>query len=273
MGFKLRSDTRYHHQKHYLSQACHDAVPQFPRLSKSNKATSVTASTTGPPRNLPLAIKASWQESCGIRGCRPPRAFPASKKLSPYTTHLVVVLLHEAAQRQAKALVGPHAPVHGVDSPGRFIFVDLLPFAVQGHGGGWAAEPAGEAAGWGRRRAGSPAWVSGSERRRDRGAQERPSPPAGPLLHTHTAWPDHQFQTSSGSDHHLPFGKLARPLGTEATRLRSDDERWLPGTSFPNCSFFLLVNTALATRIFLTIGGNVCHSTHSLPPTPGGGLF
>lgn len=38
----------------------------------------------------------------------------------------------------------------------------------------------------------------------------------------------------------------ARPLGTEATRSRRDDERWLPGTSFPNCSFFLLVNTALA---------------------------
>lgn len=165
---------------------------------------------------------------------------------SPGTTHLVVVLLHEAAQRQAKALVGPHAPVHGVDSPGRFIFVDLLPFAVQGHGGGWAAKPAGEAAGWGTRRAGSPAWVSESERRRGRGAPERPSPPATPLLHSHSAEPDHQFQTSSGSDYHLPFGMPARPLGTEATRSRSDDERWLPDTSFPNCSFFLLVNRALA---------------------------
>lgn len=172
-------------------------------------------------------------------------SLPATR-LSPGTTHLVVVLLHEAAQRQAKALVGPHAPVHGVDSPGRFIFVDLLPFAVQGHGGGWAAEPAGEAAGWGKRRAGSPAWVSGSERRRGRGAQERPSPPAGPRLHTHSAGPDHQFQTSSGSDYHLPFGMPARPLGTEATRSRRDDERWLPGTSFPNYSFFLLAITALA---------------------------
>lgn len=56
---------------------------------------------------------------------------PASWVPSPCPAHLVVVLLHEAAQRQAKALVGPHAPVHGVDGPGRFILVDLLPFAVQ----------------------------------------------------------------------------------------------------------------------------------------------
>lgn len=106
----------------------------------------MTPSATGPQRTHPL-VKASSQETCEIWGCRPPRAFLASYKLSPLTTYLVVVLLHEAAQRQAKALVRPHAPVHGVHSPGRFIFVDLLPFAVQGHGGGWAAETAGEAAG------------------------------------------------------------------------------------------------------------------------------
>lgn len=63
---------------------------------------------------------------------------------------------------------------------------------------------------------------------------------------THSAGPDHHFQTSSGSDYHLPFGMPARPLGTEATRPCSGDERWLLGTSFPNCSFFLLVDTVVA---------------------------
>lgn len=208
----------------------------------------MTTSATGPQRTHPLVVvKASLQESCGDRGCRPPRAFPAGYTLSPGTTHLVVVLFHEAAQRQAKALVRPHAPVHGVHSPGRFIFVDLLPFAVQGHGGGWAAEPAREAAGWGTRQAGTRAWVRGSEGRRGRGGQERPSPPAGPRLHTLTlgrARPPVSNQL--GQRYHLPFGMPARPLGTEATRPRSGDERWLPGTSFPNCSFFSLVDTVVA---------------------------
>lgn len=163
------------------------------------------------------------------------------------TTHLVVVLLHEAAQRQAKALVRPHAPVHGVHSPGRFIFVDLLPFAVQGHGGGWAAEPAGEAAGWGTRQAGSRAWVRGSEGRRGRGGQERPSPPAGPQLHTHTRpGPTTSFKPARAATTTFRLGMPARPLGTEATRPRSGDKRWLPGTSFPNCSFFSLVNIFVA---------------------------
>lgn len=38
----------------------------------------------------------------------------------------------------------------------------------------------------------------------------------------------------------------ARPLGTEATRPHSGDERWLPGTSFLNCFFFSLVDTVVA---------------------------
>lgn len=61
---------------------------------------------------------------------------PVNWAPSPCPAHLVVVLLHEAAQRQAKALVRTHAPVHGVDGPGRLILIDLLPFAVQGHGCG-----------------------------------------------------------------------------------------------------------------------------------------
>lgn len=91
---------------------------------------------TGLDTEEPLrGAKASPQEGPGVwapaqkGGSRGP--LPASRVPSPCPAHLVVVLLHEAAQRQAKALVGPHAPVHGVDGPGRFILVDLLPFAVQ----------------------------------------------------------------------------------------------------------------------------------------------
>ena len=40
--------------------------------------------------------------------------------------HLVVVLLDEAAERQAEALVRPYAPIHAVQSPRRLVLVDLL---------------------------------------------------------------------------------------------------------------------------------------------------
>lgn len=147
---------------------------------------------------------------------------------SPCPAHLVVVLLHEAAQRQAKALVRPHAPVHGVDGPGRFILIDLLPFAVQGHGGcGGAAVRARSAAGCGGRgasQAGSRAWdlrvrreagprVGRDGRARKRGLSDRQRQT------TTAAGSDPQFQTCSGSDdNHLPFETLPRPPGTEATR-------------------------------------------------------
>lgn len=109
-----------------------------------NEVTSAKASAQGQTqRNRSGGAKASPQQGPGVwaparKGCsRGP--LPASWVPSPCPAHLVVVLLHEAAQRQAKALVGPHAPVHGVDGPRRFILVDLLPFAVQGHGGGGGA--------------------------------------------------------------------------------------------------------------------------------------
>lgn len=47
----------------------------------------------------------------------------------------------------------------------------------------------------------------------------------------------------------------ARPLGTEATGPRSGDERWLPGTFFPNCSFFSLVNTVVVPAASLLLVG------------------
>ena len=42
--------------------------------------------------------------------------------------HLVVVLFDEAAERESEPFVGPHAPVHAVESPWRLVLVDLLAF-------------------------------------------------------------------------------------------------------------------------------------------------
>lgn len=48
-------------------------------------------------------------------------------------THLVVVLLHETPQGQAKAFVWTDAPVHGVHRPWRLVFVDFFSFPVERH--------------------------------------------------------------------------------------------------------------------------------------------
>lgn len=50
-------------------------------------------------------------------------------------SHLVVVLFHEAAQRQTEALVRPDAPIHGVHRPWRLVLVDLLSLPVERHAG------------------------------------------------------------------------------------------------------------------------------------------
>lgn len=162
--------------------ASHKIVPQFPyqqnggkgylhsdytrMLLRLNETSAKPSALDQTQKNRSTALKISPQEGPGVwtrarKGhCWGPLL--SSWVPSPCPAHLVVVFLHEAAQRQAKALVGPHAPVHGVDGPGRFILVDLLPFAVQGHsGGGRAAVRAGSAAGLGgqsARRAGSRAW-------------------------------------------------------------------------------------------------------------------
>lgn len=47
--------------------------------------------------------------------------------------YLVVIFLDEATERQAKALVGSDAPIHGIDGPWRLVFVDLFSFTVQRH--------------------------------------------------------------------------------------------------------------------------------------------
>lgn len=49
------------------------------------------------------------------------------------TVYLVVIFLDEATERQAKALVGSDAPIHGIDGPWRLVFVDLFSFTVQRH--------------------------------------------------------------------------------------------------------------------------------------------
>lgn len=49
------------------------------------------------------------------------------------SAHLVVVLLHEAAQCQSEALVRPHTPVHGVHGPWRLVLVNFFPLAVERH--------------------------------------------------------------------------------------------------------------------------------------------
>lgn len=49
------------------------------------------------------------------------------------SAHLVVVFLHEAAQRQPEAFVRPDAPVHGVHGPWRLVLVDFFSLAVKRH--------------------------------------------------------------------------------------------------------------------------------------------
>lgn len=66
-----------------------------------------------------------------FRSRRPTPVEPGPAAAAP---HLVVILLHEAAQRQTEPLVRPDAPVHGIHGPRRLIFVDLLPLPMQRHG-------------------------------------------------------------------------------------------------------------------------------------------
>lgn len=65
----------------------------------------------------------------GVDSCLPFSTKFAGILVQADDLHFVIVFLNEAAQRKAKPLVRPHAPVHGVQGPWRQIFVDLLAFA------------------------------------------------------------------------------------------------------------------------------------------------
>lgn len=50
---------------------------------------------------------------------------------STYAHYLVVVFLHEAAERKTEALVRPHTPIHCINCPWRLVFVNFFAFTMQ----------------------------------------------------------------------------------------------------------------------------------------------